>query len=228
MKHRTDKFASRTPSPLSLPEFVRRRLQQPLPGFAAQKLMGPHFEDGRLMHDELPPEDCRVNAVMLLLYEKAGHGQHGSYHLPLTVRSPRLPSHAGEISFPGGRMDPGETPLETALRETEEEIGVARHHIEPLGSLSDLYIPVSGNIIKPQVGLLLTPPVFKPHLAEVSRLFTPSVRQLRDSANKTKQQWMFEGKPLTVPFWNMYDVPLWGATAMILSEFTELLHGQRF
>lgn len=223
-----DSFAARKPSPYTLPEFLRKRLQEPLPGFSAQKRMGPCFEDGRLMHDQPPAPGCRINAVMLLLYEQAGAGSGGPFHLPLTVRSSRLPSHAGEISFPGGRMETGETVLETALRETEEEIGISKNDIEPLGALSDLYIPVSRNIIKPQVGLLTGPPHFRLSSGEVSRLFTPPLRQLRDAGRQTRQRWQLQGKPVIVPFWTLYDIPLWGATAMILSEFIELLEDRTF
>lgn len=223
-----DSFTTRKPSPYTLPDFLRKRLQEPLPGFSAQKRMGPSFEDGRLMHDQPPAPDCRINAVMLLLYEPAGSGSGGPFHLPLTVRSSRLPSHAGEISFPGGRMETGETPLEAALRETEEEIGIAASNVEPLGALSDLYIPVSRNIIKPQVGLLTGQPHFRLSTYEVSRLLTPPLRLLRDPGRQTQERWHLGGQPLIVPFWKLYDLPLWGATAMILSEFIELLKDRTF
>lgn len=200
--------------------YLKDRLQQPLPGFAAQRRMGPVRHDGSFMHDMVPPENCKRNAVMVLLYRDQ---KSGRYRLILTERSAKMPSHAGEVSCPGGRMQPGESSLEAAYRETEEEVGLHRTQLSWLGALSQLYIPVTNNLIFPHVSITEEPGRLTPDPREVSRIFTPEFAALLRPENLVQEVWAFGETQMTVPYWKVTPTPLWGATAMILSELTELV-----
>lgn len=197
---------------------LSQRLKGELPGFEAQKRMGPKLADGRLSHDQKPPDNCRKNAVMLLFYPDGDE-----IKLILTVRSEKLPSHKGEISCPGGGIESQETVIEAALRETEEETGVDSEKIDVIGMLSDLYIPVSNNVLSPVVGVLWEKPELIPNPAEVTEILIPSLHQLTNEKNIKIEDWEIRGFKLTVPFWDIFPIPLWGATAMILSELITIL-----
>lgn len=201
-----------------LRDFLMERLKRPLPGFAAQRKMGPRLPDGRLTHDRKPPPDCRYNGIMLLFFPSGD-----DHRLLLTVRSDRMPNHKGEISCPGGGILPHETPIEAALRETQEETGVNPDGIDVIGMMSDLYIPVSGNILKPVVGFLPSSPETKPDPREVSRILTPGLSEILDGRNIREETWKLRGYEIIVPFWDIDRIPLWGATAMVLSELREIL-----
>lgn len=202
---------------------LSERLKRQLPGFEAQKRMGPRLSDGRLSHDRKAPINCRKNAVMLLFYP-----DKNEIKLVLTVRSEKLPSHKGEISCPGGGINPHESIIEAALRETREETGVKPEKIEIIGMLSELYIPVSNNVLSPVMGVLSEKPELTPNPGEVTEILTPSLHQLTNDKNIVIEDWEIRGFRLTVPFWNIFPVPLWGATAMILSELIEILKDTEF
>ncbi|HRG09084.1 MAG TPA: CoA pyrophosphatase, partial [Cyclobacteriaceae bacterium] len=135
-------------------EALRNRLTLPLPGELAHNLMRaepvgtikPKFEH------KLPP---RPGSVMILLYADGD-----DVFFPLTKRPDYLGTHGGQISLPGGKAEPGETLIETALRETQEEIGIKPESIEVLGTLSDFFVIPSNFIVKPVVGLLHDVPQF--------------------------------------------------------------------
>lgn len=206
-----------------LAQFLKQRLQQPLPGFSAQRRMGPVRHDGSSMHDVRPPANCKRNAVMVLFYRDEVTGSH---RLILTERSSKMPSHAGEVSCPGGRMQPGETTLEAASRETREEIGLEPAKLQWLGELSSLYIPVTNNLIFPHISFVAQPEKLVPDPREVTRIFTPEIASLTKPENLILETWTFGDTKMTVPYWNVTPTPLWGATAMILSELLELIEGK--
>lgn len=202
-------------------EEAKACLSKPLPGFSAQKKMGPTLLDGTLLHDRSPSNACRINGVMLLFFVKKN-----DIRLLLTVRSSEMRKHKGEISCPGGGLDPNETPLQAAIRETEEETGVSEQEIEVLGALSDLYIPVSDNLLKPHVGFYHGEPFFKPDEREVQQILTPNFSYFLSEENVKKEQWNLHGFDLIVPCWHINNRPLWGATAMILNEFIEVMRSK--
>jgi ADP-ribose pyrophosphatase YjhB (NUDIX family) len=109
---------------------------------------------------------------MILLYA-AGN----DVLFPLTKRPDYLGTHGGQISLPGGKAEAGETLIETALRETEEEIGIKPESIEVLGTLSDFFVIPSNFMVTPVVGILHDEPVFTPDPKEVVRVFKGSVNQ---------------------------------------------------
>jgi 8-oxo-dGTP pyrophosphatase MutT (NUDIX family) len=164
------------------------------------------------------PATARKAAALVLLYE-ADAGPT----LALTLRRDDLPHHPGQLSLPGGALDPGETPATAALREAEEEIGVSPDSVQLVGSLSTLWIPVSNFILYPFVGVSLTPPIFAPHAAEVAALVPMPLAWLHD---QSRRRWFEQERRDTIANVPYFDVPphrLWGATAMVLAELGEVL-----
>jgi 8-oxo-dGTP pyrophosphatase MutT (NUDIX family) len=138
------------------------------------------------------------------------------YKRPATMKH-----HAGQVAYPGGRIEPGETPIETALRETWEEIGVTSEKIEVLGSLSELFVDVSGFLIQPFVGWLAEKPVFLLNSAEVEKVILFPLLQYKDRLEETELETV-SGR-LKVPCFHFEGEVIWGATAMILAEFFDAM-----
>ena len=149
-------------------------------------------------------------------------GDDGRIHVLLTLRSSNIP-HGGQISFPGGRCEMGETVLQTALRETEEEVGIGASHITIAGALSPYYLYKTNNRITPFVGLMEGLPAMRINPNEVEEVFSVPLSRLMFGDVLRHHTRHFGGKAFRVPFWDVHEVPLWGATAMILSELLELL-----
>ena len=129
--------------------------------------------------------------------------------------------HAGQIALPGGRIEKGETALETALRETWEEIGITSDQIEILGSLSELYVQVSRFQIHPFVGWLNKKPGFVINKNEVEKTISFPLQLIKNPLKEIELN-TFTGL-LKVPFIGFEGEIVWGATAMILSEFYAVL-----
>src|SRR6187397_2909246 len=140
------------------------RLRQPLPGADAQRRFAPvPVRPG--WAPDLPAADARRAAALLLVYPR-GNGPT----LVLTIRHAGLPHHPGQVSLPGGAIDPGESTEAAALREAHEEIGVTPDEVRIVGALSPLWIPVSNFDVTPLVGVADARPAFRPHPGEVSGL----------------------------------------------------------
>jgi len=156
----------------------------------------------------------RLGAVLVLLYPDGA-----DLRLPLTVRSERLTSHRGEVSLPGGAIDPGEDgPVVAALRECHEELGVDPALVEVWGTLSSFYIQPSNFQITPVVGFCERAPLLQPNSAEVSAVISVTLRELLDPATVVVEQWQLRGMDVTVPFFAIAGHKVWGATAVVLSE----------
>jgi 8-oxo-dGTP pyrophosphatase MutT (NUDIX family) len=195
-------------------------LSRPLPGLDAQLRMAP---SPRLGWDPLKfPEGARDGAALVLVYP-----HDASIHIALTVRGSGLRNHTGQVSLPGGGVDAGESIEAAAVREAEEEIGVARASIQVLGRLTPLHIPVSGFLLHPVVGYLPERPVFQRAEWEVARIIEPTLAQLRDpSTVKRERRTRVSGGEtieIDVPFFDIESEKVWGATAMILAEFCAIL-----
>jgi 8-oxo-dGTP pyrophosphatase MutT (NUDIX family) len=172
--------------------------------------------EGRFARRFEPPEGVvpRLGAVLVLLYPDGD-----DLRLPLTVRSDRLPSHRGEVSLPGGAIDPGEAgPVAAALRECSEELGVDPAGTAVWGSLSPFYIPPSNFRITPVVGFRPQPPELLPNGDEVSAVITVTLRELLDPATVAVERWTLRGMEVDVPFFAIDGHKVWGATAIVLSE----------
>jgi 8-oxo-dGTP pyrophosphatase MutT (NUDIX family) len=164
------------------------------------------------------PGVARQGAVLCLLYP----WQDG-LHLLLTGRPDGLRHHSGQISFPGGRIDPDETALEAALRETAEEVGVAAETITVVGALTPLYIPPSDFEVFPFVGYAGQRPDFRPNSAEVAFLLEPALHELLHPAccHYEERHFPHWPHPVRVPWFSVQGQRVWGATALMLSDFLE-------
>ena len=165
--------------------------------------------------------DLRPAAALLLLYRA-----DGDWHLPLTLRGASLRQHGGQVSLPGGRLDPGETAEQTALREAFEEIGVTASDVEVLGRLTPLPIAISGHLLQPVVGYAASRPAFVVGEDEVERIIEVPVTRLRaaDAIGwETRQRSLAPLGPMDVPFFDVAGVRVWGATAMVLAELVAII-----
>lgn len=199
---------------------LRERLQEKLPGLEAQLLMTSK-DIGTIRRDYKVPEQHKKAAVMALLYQK-----EEIWHIALMQRPETPYPHSKQISFPGGGVEEIDASFEqAALRETEEEFGVSRQDIEVLGSLSELYIPVSGYMVYPFVGILQEVPTFTPDPKEVAEIIEVPVYQLIDQSLRKKTSIeVFGGQVLeNIPYFDLAGKIVWGATAMMLSEFSTVL-----
>jgi 8-oxo-dGTP pyrophosphatase MutT (NUDIX family) len=154
---------------------------------------------------------------MLLVFRRAG-----IWHVPLTERPATLARHAGQISLPGGGVEPGETSQQAALRELNEELGIERE-VPILGSLADCYVFASDFLITPWVAAATFEPHWKPHGQEVQGVVELPLDALLDGRNV--RQIAIERGPLTfhAPCIRVGTACIWGATSVILAELADVL-----
>lgn len=173
-------------------------------------------------HVELPGLDqpgSRPAAVLCALFEEAGEA-----HVILTRRSSGLRSHTGEVSFPGGRLDPDEMPVAAALREASEEIGLDPSDVEILGQLSPLSTFSSRATITPFVAVLAGRPELHPNPAEVERAFDVSLAELMSDGVYHTELWELPGVGWReMNFFYLRGDTVWGATARMLRELLEVV-----
>ena len=212
------KTVKKTTSTMQLsPRLIRRALA--LPGFdvpAAHRAMSPSPRPLTRPADRTGSP--RIGAVLLVLYER-----FNAPHILLIRRRDDLKYHPGQISFPGGRQEQGEQILDTALRETAEEVGLKRYCIEVLGTLAPVYISPSDFIVHPFVAWHEGQPSLMMEESEVAEIFeTPLGLFLEPSVGCTEIR-ILDNRELTVPFYRLGPHKVWGATAMILSELLQRL-----
>jgi 8-oxo-dGTP pyrophosphatase MutT (NUDIX family) len=197
----------------SLLDQLQQRLQQPLPGAVAHEplratptgLIKPKFDHS------LPP---KPGSVMILLYPD---GEQIKF--PLTKRHEYLGAHGGQVSLPGGKAEPGETAIETALRETEEEIGVSAQQIKVIGQLSQFFVMPSNFMVIPVVGFVEQRPAYQAQQSEVVRIIEGNLSDLiLPDAIHTKEIIAAKMYPMLAPHFEIEGEIVWGATAMMLNE----------
>jgi len=147
-------------------------------------------------------------------------------HIVLTVRADALGRHGGQVSLPGGVLDPGETFEQAALREAHEEIALPLDGVRVLGALTPLDIPVSGFRLHPIVASAAGRPALTPADAEVARILEVSVDELLDPSRMQTANRLHDGQAVAVPLLRVGNDEIWGATAMVLAEFLVLLGWQ--
>lgn len=200
----------------SIAEQIKKALSGNLGGIHShQKMMPPNRK--LKTYDSLKRR-LKPSSVLLLLYE-----EDERIFICLIKRPVTMKHHAGQVAFPGGRLESGESPLETALRETEEEIGVSPDSVEILGALTELFVDVSGFLIQPFVGWINQKPSFRLNKAEAEKLLLFPLFEYRWKLQDTELE-TATGK-LKVPCFLFEGEIIWGATAMILSEFYDALEG---
>lgn len=203
-----------------LETFLRLRLAQPLPGAAAQWKFAPSPARKGWRPDDTPATARRA-AALILLYP----GEHGP-SFPLTVRRDDLPHHPGQISLPGGALDPGEDPAAGALREAHEEIGIHSKDVRLIGQMSSLWVIVSNFLVYPFIGITDARPEFRAHPGEVSELIEAPISTFMTAANIGLEDKIRDGMRVRYPYFNVEGHHVWGATGMMLSELSEILAGR--
>jgi 8-oxo-dGTP pyrophosphatase MutT (NUDIX family) len=156
---------------------------------------------------------ARVSAVLVILAD----GDEGAEVL-LTRRSMSMRSHRGEISFPGGRLDPGETPVDTALREAHEEVGLDPSAPVVVGELPHLNTIVSRSYIVPIVSVLDERPVLEPRTGEVDRVLWTPLAELSRPGTYRLERWGQPPLDRALHFFELDDETVWGATAHMLVD----------
>jgi 8-oxo-dGTP pyrophosphatase MutT (NUDIX family) len=167
----------------------------------------------------LPGPPSPAAAVLCALFDEDGQAQ-----VVLTRRSSKLRSHAHQVSFPGGRIDPGERPVQAALREAQEEVGLDPATVLILGELSQLCTAANPAPITPFVGALPDRPVLHPNPAEVERAFTVPIVELIGPEVYHEEVWAFpDGTERFMHFFDLIGDTVWGATARMLRELLDLV-----
>jgi len=197
---------------------LRDRLRDPLPGAAAHLKLVPQPPRGGWKPGVIPPT-TRPAAALALIYQD----ERGVLRLPLTLRTSTLPHHPGQISLPGGAVDPGESIEEAALREAQEEIGVDPSRVEILGRLTPVHVLVSNFALNPVLAVSTSRPDFSAHAPEVERILEIDAQKLCDTSCLEMGVRLRDGKTVNYPYFNLEEVQVWGATAMVLAEIGELL-----
>jgi 8-oxo-dGTP pyrophosphatase MutT (NUDIX family) len=166
-------------------------------------------------------EKARVpSAVLVPLYK-----ENGKYHIVFIRRSITVPTHQGQIAFPGGaRHKDDKTLLETALRETEEEIGVRQSDVKVLGELDDQITTTSNFVLTPFVGVIPWPYEFKLCKAEVEKLIFIPIPFLQEKSHRKPEMEIFNGQEYPSFAYYYHGKRIWGATARVLYKFLEILN----
>jgi 8-oxo-dGTP pyrophosphatase MutT (NUDIX family) len=195
-------------------EILKNELKKDLPGEKAQVKMAPavrsHFKS---------KEKPRKAGVLILLYQKSSE-----LNIAFIQRTEYNGPHSGQISFPGGKSEKEDhNIIETALRESNEEIGIDPNFVEIYGQLTPLHIPVSNFTVYPIIGIYNSTPDFIIDPNEVKHVIEVKLMDLLDPKNCTTKEFKYGDLSFVAPIYNPDNITIWGATAMILSEFLEII-----
>lgn len=202
------------------PDDVAARLRRIRPAVAARTGMVDRG-DHDLNKGQAAPASLRPASVLVPLVDR-----RPELTVLLTQRTADLPTHAGQISFPGGRRNEGDVDaIDTALRETEEEIGIGRRHISVLGTL-DNYATGTGFIITPVVGIVSPPFEIRPDPREVADVFEVPLSFFLDPLNHELRSAIWAGRERNFYVMPYEDRYIWGATAGMLKNLYDVLMDQ--
>ena len=183
------------------------------------------FGGWRGIYEGFSPVDVETGERLARVPPNDGSGRRAAVLIPIllepegpqivyTVRKDHLQDHAGQISFPGGGLEPSDASLlEAALREAEEEIDLSPELVEVIGELEEMFIPPSNFRVSPFVGLLPPEAELTLHPDEVEEIFTVSLEELLSPTTFQKVLWNREGRDYEVPVFAVEGRKIWGATA---------------
>ena len=196
---------------------LQKAFSMPLPGEMAHSRMSP---DNRYPFDAPwpDPSQSRNSSVMIMLYRK-----DDEWFFPLIKRPSYDGVHSGQVCLPGGKWESiDQNAWDAALRETNEETGITEP-IQKMGELTPLYIPYSNFMVYPQVGWLDGVPRFEPDAFEVESLIEAPLLAFFDPDNIKSFTYKVGQRDINAPFYDILNYRVWGATAMIISEFVEII-----
>jgi 8-oxo-dGTP pyrophosphatase MutT (NUDIX family) len=201
----------------SLSTLLARRLLRPLPGRIAHAQFEPELSYGR--HYDPPGPSFRPAAVLALLYPV-----EGQWFLPLTLRPVHMFDHAGQISFPGGMVEPGESTEAAAVREFVEELGIDPPGLHMLGPLSPISLYSTRFAITPWLAIASERPAMMPNPCEVAAVLETPLADLLNRDNYGQHIVQRGGLRFSAPHIVIQGHRIWGATALILGELISLFH----
>lgn len=201
-------------------QYIPQILEAPLPAFAAHIKMAPKERIESLKAFDFEGKNPRIAAVLMLLYPK-----QGQTHLVLIERNSYEGVHSAQIAFPGGKFEPEDLIYETtALRESEEEIGVSREQLKIIRPFSPLYIPPSNFMVHPFLGIAKAPLQFTLDPKEVANIIElPLADFLSDALLHETRLTTSYAVDIAIPAFKIKHHIVWGATAMMLSELKEVV-----
>ncbi|MCX7908180.1 MAG: CoA pyrophosphatase [Ignavibacteria bacterium] len=205
---------------LFLDKLKEKLNSQKLKGIESHIKMSPKL--GEQPYRELVPQGkTKKSSVLLLLIGRSLE----ELQILFTLRSSNVQHHKRQISFPGGHCEEGEDFVTTAFRESKEEIGLDPLKVILIGKLSPLYVPPSKTVVTPVVGFTNNLPNLIVNNQEVEEIILFPMLYFLDKKNIVVEKWYWNGNLIDVPLWKIHkSVPLWGATAMIMSEFIDIVN----
>lgn len=196
---------------------LKKELQKTLPGKTAQHKMAPSQRIEKMVSTS-----SQNAGVLILLYPN-----NSEIYTTLIKRPVYQGVHSGQVSLPGGKFEEDKdiSIVETSFRETQEEIGVPKSSISFVGKLTPLYIPVSNIHVQPVIGCLSQEPQFTADSREVDKIYKINIRELLTPECIAEDEIIIsDNRKITAPYYKFNHLQIWGATAMILSEYFEIHH----
>lgn len=200
-------------------KYILSESVEALPGWNSHEKLSPPYRE-RYDIEVIKKTNPRVASVLILLYEN----DFGDVEFPITMRVSYEGAHSHQFSLPGGQYEEQDISLDqTAIRETVEELGIFDEDIEVISQLTEIFIPPSNFIVYPFIGVHHGTPAFNPDESEVEYVIPLDLEAFLNAEPESFEK-EFSGLKVDIPGYNIGDEEfIWGATAMILEEFKDIL-----